>query len=77
MLSKRRAGVRLRFIQQQLRAGVNYRFGADATPASSSLMATPTGSDNINFHGQTTFVWQGYPSIRSPYTGLNSLPGSG
>ena len=23
----------------------------------------------VNFHGQTTFVWQGYPAIRSPYHG--------
>ena len=31
----------------------------------------------MNFHGQTTFVWQGYPAIRSPFAGPNSLPGSG
>jgi high affinity Mn2+ porin len=33
--------------------------------------------DLVNFHGQTTFLEQGYPAIRSPYQGPNSLPGSG
>ena len=33
--------------------------------------------DNVNFHGQTTFLWQGYPAFRSPYEGTNSLPGGG
>jgi hypothetical protein len=33
--------------------------------------------DNLNFHGQTTFVWQSYPAFRSPYAGANSLPGAG
>ena len=28
-----------------------------------------------NIHGQTTFVWQGYPSFHSPYQGANSLSG--
>jgi high affinity Mn2+ porin len=31
----------------------------------------------VNFHSQATFTWQGYPAIRSPYAGINSLPGSG
>jgi high affinity Mn2+ porin len=64
------------FTQQELRAGLNYRFDAAATPAALSASATPS-LDNINFHGQTTFTWQGYPSFRSPYVGPNSLPGTG
>jgi high affinity Mn2+ porin len=64
----------------ELRLGLNYQFEGDAEPAS-----TPSGSNapaapgigDLNFHGQTTFVWQGYPSIRSPYQGVNSLPGGG
>jgi high affinity Mn2+ porin len=28
-------------------------------------------------HGQTTLIAQGYPRIRSPYSGANSLPGGG
>jgi high affinity Mn2+ porin len=63
---------------QELRAGLNYQFGNDATP--SNAVATPSAApdvDRINFHGQSTFVWQGYPAIRSPYSGTNSLSGSG
>ena len=33
--------------------------------------------DNVNFHGQTTFVEQAYPAFRSPYQGAQSLPGGG
>jgi high affinity Mn2+ porin len=66
------------FTQQELRAGLNYRFSNDATPA--PLMAKAPAAldlDNVNFHGQTTFVEQAYPGFRSPYMGANSLPGGG
>ena len=66
------------FSQQQLRAGLNYRFGGGPTignPFAPTLSAP--APDVVNFHGQTTFVWQGYPAMRSPYGGTNSLPGSG
>ena len=66
------------FFLHELRAGVNYRFGSDAAPAIPSLIAAAApAADLVNFHGQATFVWQGYPPIRSPYAGANSLPGSG
>jgi high affinity Mn2+ porin len=61
---------------QELRAGLNYHFGDDATDAKAAAPAMPD-PDIVNFHGQATFVWQGYPSIRSPYEGPNSLPGKG
>ncbi len=63
---------------QELRLTLNYRFGDGQTPASNA--ATPwfaPAEDRVNFHGQATFVWQSYPPIRSPYEGLNSVPGSG
>jgi len=63
------------FSLQELRAGLNYQFGNDPLAAVAAQAAPAT--DQVNFHGQTTFVWQGYPAIRSPYAGLNSLPGSG
>ena len=63
------------FSLQELRAGLNYQFGNDPLAAVAAPAAPET--DRINFHGQTTFVWQGYPAIRSPYAGANSLPGSG
>jgi high affinity Mn2+ porin len=63
---------------QQARASLNYRFGGGGTNANGGSTGLPTPElDLVNFHGQTTFVWQGYPAIRSPYAGINSLPGSG
>jgi high affinity Mn2+ porin len=60
----------------EVRAGLNYQFGTD--PAATIAKAPDVhGTDVLNFHGETTFVWQGYPPIRSPYEGLQSLPGSG
>jgi high affinity Mn2+ porin len=63
------------FSLQELRAGLNYQFGNDPLTA----VAAPTApeTDRINFHGQTTFVEQAYPAFRSPYSGAQSLPGSG
>jgi high affinity Mn2+ porin len=63
---------------QQARASLNYRFGGGGTNANGGSTGLPTpATDLVNFHGQTTFVWQGYPAIRSPYEGPFSLPGSG
>ena len=64
------------FSLQELRAGLNYQLGKDPPAAVAAAPATPE-TDRVNFHGQTTFVWQGYPAFRSPYEGANSLPGSG
>jgi high affinity Mn2+ porin len=52
------------------------QFGNDQA-ASIAFVPAAAGTDRVNFHGQITFVWQGYPSIRSPYQGTNSLPGRG
>jgi high affinity Mn2+ porin len=46
-----------------------------ASPAADKI--TVPNSDDWSIHGQTTFIWQGYGPIRSPYQGPNSLPGSG
>jgi high affinity Mn2+ porin len=66
------------FSLQEFRAGLNYQFGniltsSDQGPTASAALDT----DRVNFHGQTTFVEQAYPSFRSPYEGANSLPGTG
>ena len=63
------------FSPQELRAGLNYQFGND--PSAALAAPAAPAPDQVNFRGQTTFVWQGYPAIRSPYAGANSLPGSG
>jgi high affinity Mn2+ porin len=69
------------FSLQEVRAGLNYQFGADAVPANTPPILTKAQAapelDLVNFHGQSTFVWQGYPAIRSPYQGRNSLPAGG
>jgi len=68
------------FVQQELRASLNYHFGGDAVSVNAPLLtkapATPD-PDIINFHGQATFAWQGYPQIRSAFEGPNSLPAGG
>ncbi len=67
------------FSVQELRAGLNYQFGSNALPPVVTVTKAPVSADADNFslHGQTTFVWQGYPAFRSPYQGINSLPGGG
>ncbi len=62
---------------QELRAGLDYRFGSNANVPNAPPDEPSTPGDVVNFHMQSTFTWQGYPPIRSPYEGPNSLPGSG
>jgi high affinity Mn2+ porin len=64
------------FSLQQLRLGLNYHFGSDASP---TLAAAPFArfADIVSLHGQATVVDQGYPSFRSPFQGPNSLRGAG
>ncbi len=62
---------------QELRLILNYRFGADQKPGNVAASFFAPAEDRFNVHGQTTFTWQAYPPIRSPYEGSNSLPGSG
>ena len=66
------------FSVQEVRAGLDYQFDSSAaapTPMLTRAAAAPI-DDNLNIRGQTTFVWQGYPTFRSPYSGTNSLPGT-
>lgn len=61
-----------------IKLGLNYRLW-DSPPWSASdtplkRMTIPESPD-WNFHGQTTFIAQGYPSFRAPYQGAQSLPG--
>jgi high affinity Mn2+ porin len=65
------------FALQQLRLGLNYRFNANPAKGDDTFSLFQPSADRINIHGQSTFVWQGYPAFRSPYIGTNSLPGSG
>ncbi|HTV31980.1 MAG TPA: carbohydrate porin [Methylocella sp.] len=66
----------------ELRAGLTYHFDDAAQAAESDTSAAKpaadtTDSDRVNFHTQATFTAQGYPAIRSPYEGANSLLANG
>jgi high affinity Mn2+ porin len=62
------------FPLQQVRLGLNYRFGDMAGKVPINTPATPD-PDLVNFHGQATFSAQTYPAFRAPYDGTNnSLP---
>lgn len=66
-------GVAFPALRPQIHAvkfGLSYQFGE--TPTSKNEV-----SPDWNIHGQTTFIAQAYPRIRSPYAGQNSLPGTG
>jgi high affinity Mn2+ porin len=59
---------------QSLRVGLNRKvdwpYQGNLTPKTS--LADPE-SDRWEIHGQTTFLPQGYPAFRAPYSGPNSL----
>jgi high affinity Mn2+ porin len=67
------------FQLQELRLGLNYQFGNDSAPYSAPIVTKggPAPEDYLSLHGQSTFVYQGYPTIRSPFLGQNSLPAAG
>lgn len=59
---------------QSLRIGLNRKVdwpGGDGPTTLASL--TDTESDRWELHGQTTYLPQGYPGFRAPYSGPNSL----
>jgi high affinity Mn2+ porin len=62
---------------QEVRLTLNYRPGADQKPGNEAASWFTPSEDRFNVHSQSTFVWQSYPAIRSPYEGPNSLPGRG
>jgi high affinity Mn2+ porin len=64
------------FSLQELRLGLNYRFGPTQTSAIAASSFAQL-ADIVAFHEQATFADQGYPSFRSPYAGTNSLSGGG
>jgi high affinity Mn2+ porin len=69
------------FMLHEVRAGLNYQFGNDALPANGAPLVTKARAaatpDDVNFHGQFTYTWQGYPPMRSAFQGTNSLPAGG
>ena len=68
------------FQLQELRLGLNYQFGNDSAPFAVPIVTKGGAAaepDYLSLHGQSTFVYQGYPTIRSPFFGQNSLPAAG
>jgi high affinity Mn2+ porin len=64
------------FQLQVLRLGLNYQFGNDSAPFVAPIVTKGGASpeaDYLSLHGQSTFVYQGYPTFRSPFLGPNSL----
>ena len=59
---------------QQIRIGLNRKVDWPGSPGWTPKTAlTDPESDRWEIHGQTTFIGQGYPSFRAPYSGANSL----
>jgi high affinity Mn2+ porin len=55
----------------RFRIGLNYKFGVtDDKPDK----ADDLGPGTWEIHGQTTFIYEGYPPIYAQYSGPNSLP---
>jgi high affinity Mn2+ porin len=60
----------------RFRIGLNYRFGQDGE-AAKSAEPDDSGPGSFEIHGQSTFIFQGYPAFSAPYDGPNSLPAAG
>jgi len=58
----------------QFRVGLNYKFGVEDEK---KAKADDRGPGSWEIHGQTTFIYQGYPPIYALYSGPNSLPPEG
>jgi high affinity Mn2+ porin len=71
---------RLRTESHIVRFGMNYHFGEDPAPAAAADGKEPSAAaspERYSVHLQTTVLPQGYPAIRAPYSGENSLPPGG
>jgi high affinity Mn2+ porin len=61
----------------RFRVGLNYHFGESDGETKADDSDDHRGPGTWELHGQSTFIFQGYPPIRAPYTGPNSLPAGG
>jgi high affinity Mn2+ porin len=60
----------------RFRLGLNYRFGQGGGEDKADA-GDDTGPGSFKVHGQSTFIYQGYPAFSAPYDGPNSLPSVG
>jgi high affinity Mn2+ porin len=62
----------------RFRVALNYHFGQRAAESNADeTKSDDQGPGSWEIHGQSTFIFQGYPPFNSPYQGQNSLPGVG
>jgi high affinity Mn2+ porin len=63
------------FDMHAVRLGLNFKPGSSPAGAGArnSDGTSQTRFPNLEIHGQTTFIQQGYPAFRSPYLGENSF----
>ena len=64
----------LQYDLHRLRVGLNYKFGE---VDDSKDKRNDRGPGSWELHGQTAFVYQGYPPFSAPYDGPQSLPAGG
>jgi high affinity Mn2+ porin len=58
----------------RFRIGLNYKFSDAEGDAEGKESADDRGPGTWELHGQTTFIFQGYPPFSASYSGPNSLP---
>jgi high affinity Mn2+ porin len=58
---------------QSIRIGLNRQIGSTGIADRYIETLADPESDRWELHGQTTYLGQGYPSFRAPYSGANSL----
>ncbi|MBV8191886.1 MAG: carbohydrate porin [Alphaproteobacteria bacterium] len=62
---------------QRFRVGLNYHFGVAEDDKKSEERADNRGPGTWEIHGQSTFIYQGYPAFAAAYDGPQSLPSIG
>jgi high affinity Mn2+ porin len=61
----------------RFRVGLNYHFGVAEKEKPADEGPADRGPGTWEIHGQTTFIYQGYPAFGAPYDGPQSLPSNG
>jgi high affinity Mn2+ porin len=61
----------------RVEVGLNYHFGGDGKDKPHDGTGEERGPGSWEIHGQTTFIYQGYPAFSAPYDGPQSLPSIG
>jgi len=62
---------------QRFRVGLNYHFGVEGDDRKHDGSDDDRGPGTWEIHGQTTFIYQGYPAFSAAYDGPQSLPSNG